>query len=153
MTQNIVPSVENVLSSSRPRAASKVAGRIRLVVYPGEFTTVTGVTLGHIYVLNGSEEKYEIAGGLPPDPKRGRGADGHYADATPTGKFVLSAAEHHVTQNWPASVIPWGAPLSLGNSHGCIHIRPSHRDEMMKKGYLKAGIEIEVKPYGQKGPP
>jgi lipoprotein-anchoring transpeptidase ErfK/SrfK len=41
----------------------------------------------------------------------------------------------------------------LTQSHGCIHIRPQDRDEMMSKGYLKEGIHVEVKPYGQVGPP
>jgi hypothetical protein len=177
---------------------------------------------------------------------------------TPAGHYVLGHQEHHTTQNWPMSVIPWGAPLRehggeiqyqigghwvdatgahgrvthaavlwvrrsgvhlpfaqivkevrelpqfrlpdgslksswdlndfgkwswnllkngvrsayyihttpddelataahkgflLSQSHGCIHIRPSNRDEMMSKGYLKAGVEVEIKPYGLKGPP
>ena len=41
----------------------------------------------------------------------------------------------------------------LTQSHGCIHIYPDDRDEMMRKGYLKAGINVEVKAYGQQGPP
>jgi hypothetical protein len=43
--------------------------------------------------------------------------------------------------------------LLLTQSHGCIHIQPADRDEMMRKGYLGAGIAVEVKPYGIKGPP
>ena len=41
----------------------------------------------------------------------------------------------------------------LMNSHGCIHLRPADRDEMMSRGYLKQGVEFEVKSYGEKGPP
>ena len=41
----------------------------------------------------------------------------------------------------------------LSQSHGCIHIRPLDRDDMMKKGYLHSGREVEVKHYGEKGPP
>jgi hypothetical protein len=41
----------------------------------------------------------------------------------------------------------------LAPSHGCIHIRPLDRDAMMRKGYLKPGIKVEVKSYGQHGPP
>jgi lipoprotein-anchoring transpeptidase ErfK/SrfK len=41
----------------------------------------------------------------------------------------------------------------LSQSHGCIHIRPTDRDEMMGKGYLKQGVEVEIMPYGLAGPP
>jgi hypothetical protein len=46
-----------------------------------------------------------------------------------------------------------GDEFSLNQSHGCIHIRPKDRDTMMEKGYLAAGIDIEVKGYDAKGPP
>lgn len=51
-------------------------------------------------------------------------------------------AWHLKTQNIP-----------LENSHGCIHLHPKDRDEMMKKGYLKQGAYFEVKGYDEKGPP
>lgn len=38
-------------------------------------------------------------------------------------------------------------------SHGCVHIQPVDRDEMMRKGYLKKGVVVEIKPYGEVGPP
>lgn len=41
----------------------------------------------------------------------------------------------------------------LANSHGCIHIRPRDRDEMIKLGYLKQGVGFEVRSYDEKGPP
>jgi hypothetical protein len=41
----------------------------------------------------------------------------------------------------------------LLNSHGCVHIRPGDRDEMMRLGYLKEGVEFEVRSYDEKGPP
>lgn len=41
----------------------------------------------------------------------------------------------------------------LNQSHGCIHIHPNIRDEMMELGYLKAGVHLEVKGYKEKGPP
>jgi hypothetical protein len=44
-------------------------------------------------------------------------------------------------------------PFRLEQSHGCVHIRPADRDKMMRLGYLRAGIPMEVKPYGLKGPP
>jgi L,D-transpeptidase catalytic domain len=41
----------------------------------------------------------------------------------------------------------------LANSHGCIHIDPHDRDDFIKKGYLNAGTEFEVRPYNESGPP
>ena len=41
----------------------------------------------------------------------------------------------------------------ISNSHGCIHIDPFDRDDFIKKGYLEAGTEFEVRPYSEKGPP
>ena len=43
--------------------------------------------------------------------------------------------------------------VQLDNSHGCIHIVPSERDKMMAKGYLKEGVNFEVRPYNETGPP
>lgn len=230
---------------------------LKLVIYPGEGTDKAGTTVGHIYVVGGKKEAYEMAGGPPPG-KGKKGDGGHSAGVTPPGPYVLGRQEHHTTPNWPMSVIPWGAPLrehageiqyqtggkwvnatgphgtvthayvlwfqrshkhmpfkdlvdgvrllpqfrwpdgslkatwdmnDFGNwswnllkdgqrsvyyihttpedeaataagtpfllqqSHGCIHIRPADRDEMVRKGYLKAGVPVEVKPYGAKGPP
>jgi hypothetical protein len=46
--------------------------------------------------------------------------------------------------------------MPLENSHGCIHVQPEDRDKMMdpSNGYLTvaAGVTIEVKGYGEKGP-
>jgi hypothetical protein len=44
-------------------------------------------------------------------------------------------------------------PLLLGQSHGCVHLDPKDRDEMMAKGYLRAGIPVRIMPYGKQGPP
>ena len=41
----------------------------------------------------------------------------------------------------------------LEQSHGCVHIKPEDRDEMVSRGYLQAGTEVEVMPYGTMGPP
>ena len=46
-----------------------------------------------------------------------------------------------------------GQAFFLGQSHGCIHVRPKDRDEMMKRGYLRPGIRVDVKRYGAIGPP
>lgn len=45
------------------------------------------------------------------------------------------------------------AIADLANSHGCIHIDPRDRDDFIKKGYLNAGTEFEVRPYNESGPP
>lgn len=41
----------------------------------------------------------------------------------------------------------------LGNSHGCIHLIPVERDRMEKLGYLKPGVDFEVRRYNEQGPP
>ena len=46
-----------------------------------------------------------------------------------------------------------GRLFLLSQSHGCVHIRPADRKEMMDKGYLKKDTKVEVKPYGEAGPP
>lgn len=234
--------------------------KVTLYLYPGE-TLRDGVTLGHIYVVGGADESYEIAGGPPPGEGEA-GPGGHYAGVTPSGTYVLDDQEHHTTLNWPMSTIPWGAKLEkrddgivyysivegkwvavtgpkgvmtqanarfydkssreerkelgtrsewvndtsdlyddkgalkttwrqndfgewawnlkregsrsayyvhttpddeesfaagkravLANSHGCVHVQPADRNEMMAKGYLRAGVKVIIKPYGEKGPP
>lgn len=231
------------------------ATHLRLVIFPGEMTTSGGGAIGHIYIVGGKGEAYEMAGGPPPG-KGYRDRGGHTAGETPAGDYVLDHQEHHTSENWPKSVIPWGAKLrehggevqyqvggqwhtatgahgtvtqatvkfyarsgqhvalagvveivrklfyqpngtlrstwdqndfgvwswnlkkhgartvyyihttpedegytaahqafNLSQSHGCIHIRPADRDEMMSRGYLHAGLHVEVRPYGQHGPP
>jgi hypothetical protein len=237
----------------------------RWVIFPGERTDsvlmhgeLTPIAMGTIYVLvrNKVVDTYECAGGPPP----GRGFSdegGHSGGATPAGHFILDRAEHHVTMNWPASSIPWGAyirekdgiiefqrggawiaatgphgvvtraqmlwearsgrpvtfasadaaarnaffdlrshhlipvwlkndfgkwswnlrrrgkrtafyvhttpadekaamkstKLHLDQSHGCLHIQPGDRDKMVAKGYLRAGIGVQIVRYGRRGPP
>jgi|SRR5215475_2594709 len=41
----------------------------------------------------------------------------------------------------------------LANSHGCVHLKPAERDQMIASGYLKAGVDFEVRPYDETGPP
>jgi hypothetical protein len=56
----------------------------------------------------------------------------------------------------PKTEVAWhllNQNIALENSHGCIHIHPKDRDEMMRKGYLKQGAYFEVKGYSEKGPP
>jgi hypothetical protein len=91
----------------------------RWVIFPGERTEralVGGdlklVTMGTIYVVHRDRvvDKYECAGG--PRPGHGfKDKGGHTGGATPSGDFVLDRAEHHVTMNWPASTVPWGANI------------------------------------------
>lgn len=38
-------------------------------------------------------------------------------------------------------------------SHGCVHIRPADRDEMMSRGYLAEGTAVRILNYGMQGPP
>lgn len=35
---------------------------------------------------------------------------------------------------------------------GCVHLRPTDRDEFIRKGYLRDGVDFEVRPYSEKGP-
>jgi hypothetical protein len=44
-------------------------------------------------------------------------------------------------------------PVLVGHSHGCVHILPHDRDEMLQRGYLRQGIHVQVMQYKQKGPP
>jgi hypothetical protein len=53
-------------------------------------------------------------------------------------------------EEWEAGT---NKPVILTGSHGCIHITPSDRDEMVKKHYLDKGVEVEVRKYGVMGPP
>ena len=42
-----------------------------------------------------------------------------------------------------------GVDLALTNSHGCIHIHPSQRDELIRAGYLQPGVKFVVHSYEQ----
>lgn len=80
-----------------------------LVVYPGESTNRLGQAVGHLYVNDGPE-RFDVAGG-PPTLRPIVDAGGHTATRTPPGRYTLGPAEHHTTQGWPKSVVPWGAAL------------------------------------------
>jgi L,D-transpeptidase catalytic domain len=43
--------------------------------------------------------------------------------------------------------------VRLTNSHGCVHLVPSQRDQMIAKGYLQEGVEFDVRSYDEVGPP
>lgn len=45
-----------------------------------------------------------------------------------------------------------GKPVTLTNSHGCVHIKPADRNDWKAKGYFKAGNPFFVAHYGNQGP-
>lgn len=57
----------------------------------------------------------------------------------------------HTTPDDEAATLA-GTAFELQQSHGCVHVRPLDRKEMVKSGALKAGVAVEVKPYGLVGP-
>jgi hypothetical protein len=85
------------------------ASKVILCVYPGESRNGLGQLVGHIYVNDGPE-RFDVAGG-PPTSSPIVDMGGHTATRTPPGRYVLDQAEHHTTQGWPNSVVPWGARL------------------------------------------
>lgn len=46
-----------------------------------------------------------------------------------------------------------GVTVWLGQSHGCVHVKPSDRDKLIAAGFLKQGSIVEIMKYGEKGPP
>ena len=72
--------------------------KLKLVIYPGEKKDGNGTTVGHIYIVGGKHESYEMAGGPPPG-HGSSGPGGHTAGVTPAGHYVLGQQEHHTTQN------------------------------------------------------
>lgn len=233
---------------------------IRISLYPGE-TQDGETTRGHLYIYVDDKLVAQFPACAGP-PARRADHGGHSAEPTPPGRYVLGAAEHHVSRRWPMSSIPWGArlrkradgeveysgdgvtwhaatgpdgemtragiefqertlgrkltapetqqvinqyriyvldpagnlepvyhqndfgewawnlnqpagvrtayfvhttpadeqataegsPVSLVNSHGCVHIRPVDRDLMMKNGWLRKGVPFTVEEYGKVGP-
>jgi hypothetical protein len=53
----------------------------------------------------------------------------------------------------PKDELTRDAPVDLQQSHGCLHVRPADRDTMERLGFLRSGVELEVKPYFMHGPP
>ena len=35
----------------------------------------------------------------------------------------------------------------LAHSHGCLHVKPAERDQLMKAGYLQQGVKLTIKHY------
>ena len=67
---------------------------------------------------------------------KGKGT-GFYVHTTPADEAATAAAK----------------AVFLTNSHGCIHLAPADRDLMIARGYLAPGVDLEVRSYGEKGPP
>ncbi len=42
--------------------------------------------------------------------------------------------------------------MPITNSHGCVHITPKTRDQMIADGYLKRGTILEVRKYSDVAP-
>ncbi len=80
-----------------------------------------------------------------------------FNDFGPTGWCLKKHGERspYFIHTTPGNEISNGLhkPVLLSASHGCIHIFPSHRDEMVNKGYLKQGVPVEIRKYGETGPP
>lgn len=45
-----------------------------------------------------------------------------------------------------------GESVELGESHGCIHVRPVDRDTLKKLGAFKSGVPFTVHPYNELSP-
>jgi hypothetical protein len=43
--------------------------------------------------------------------------------------------------------------IKLAKSHGCVHIVPEQRDQMISAGYLKEGVTFEVRSYSERADP
>jgi hypothetical protein len=43
--------------------------------------------------------------------------------------------------------------VTLSESHGCIHIKPADREEIMKQGGFKAGNQLVIHNYTEKFTP
>jgi hypothetical protein len=63
-----------------------------------------------------------------------------------TAYFIHTTPDNEAQNTASAAVL-------LANSHGCVHIVPAERDRMIAAGYLKQGVDFEVRPYSEKGPP
>lgn len=89
------------------------AGLVRIDFFPGE-TMDGNVARGRFYVHVRDKlvKTYEACGGPPPE-RAYADRGGHSADPTREGSYVLDAAEHHTTDSWPTSTIPWGARIRL----------------------------------------
>jgi hypothetical protein len=63
----------------------------------------------------------------------------------------LSREYFHTTPDDEAATAA-GQPVTLGESHGCIHLKPKDIDEMIKNGYFASGNKVVVHGYKDKIP-
>jgi hypothetical protein len=70
-------------------------------------------------------------------------------DFGPLGWNLVGTADYvHTTPDSEAAAAA-GRPVVLPASHGCIHVIPGERDDMMARGYLQKGVKIVVKGYDE----
>ena len=55
----------------------------------------------------------------------------------------------HTTPDTEAGTRPAALAKSLTCSHGCVHVDPRERDEMMNRGYLGAGVPFIVRTWDE----
>lgn len=58
----------------------------------------------------------------------------------------------HTTSDDEAATAAAGIPVTLSQSHGCIHLKPKDIDDMIAKGYFKGGNKVVVHAYSEKIP-
>ncbi len=66
------------------------------------------------------------------------------------GEEIHSEFIHTTPPNEAQSLMGW--TIKLEESHGCIHVKPMDINEMIRKGYLKAGNKIFIHSYLEKEP-
>ena len=68
------------------------------------------------------------------------GATGFRVEGSP-GLFI------HTTPQTEDQLTKLGPELALDHSHGCLHVQPAKRNELMKEGYLQKGVTLVIKKY------
>ena len=82
-----------------------------------------------------------------------------FNDFGPTPASMINADGEHSNMfihTTPADERDGQAGTPLTQSHGCIHISPEARQEMLEMGFLQKGVSVEVRGYGdmpEQGPP
>lgn len=66
-------------------------------------------------------------------PDKGQADKGFYVHTTPDNEI--------------ATYLKWD--VTLEHSHGCVHVPPKDRDEMIARGYLKEGVRFVCKRYDE----
>jgi hypothetical protein len=88
---------------------------------------------------------------LPPIP--GAGSDERMYNQNDFGKmaFRLQGSPGFYLHTTPETEeqAALGEEVELSHSHGCVHLDPNERDEMIARGYLQAGVKFTIKKYEQ----